>query len=175
MNITNLIKKAALVTSFGLVGLLGSDSAQAAGITSNGAQNFNITATVTANCTLTVANFAFAGSYSFAAGNQLSQNFNVDCSAGAPYDVVFDGGLNDPGFSAAPTRGMSNGADTLLYNLTLGVGGPSLSGDVNAATISAVGTGAVGGVDYSIVADIPAGQAVSAGAYSDTVAAVIWY
>ncbi len=171
MEFSKIIKKFTVVAGFGMLGLMGTDTAEAAPAPGT-AQPFTVQASVVGDCTLTTANFNF-GAYNYAAGNApAATNFNVACSAaGISYDVVFDVGLGVGATVAGRRMKNSANADQLVYTLKLGA--TDISDNPAFATIT--GTSGAAAVDYPILPAIASLQAVSTGTYNDTVNAAIWY
>jgi spore coat protein U-like protein len=147
--------------------LLGVPSADAATQTSS----FNVTATVNAACTIasTAVNF---GVYSPAAVKTGDGTVTINCTNGATVFVTLDQGQSPAAGSsdAAPDRQMSDGGTGVLgYNLSnVGYGGANWN---NTTGVARTGTGADDVLN--VFGQIPAGQTVLSGSYSDTIVATV--
>jgi spore coat protein U-like protein len=132
---------------------------------------FTVTATVNAACTITTNNLAF-GSYT---GVQLDGTTNLlaTCSTGTGYDI----GLNAGTFSGANvlTRRMTGpDATGLGYSLFQDPTRQTNWGNtVNTDTVHDTGNGAA--QTHTVYGRIPAGEFVTAGAYTDTITVTLTF
>ena len=124
---------------------------------------FAVRSTVVNSCTVTAADINF-GNYVTTAASTASTGINLQCTKGAAATVALDGG----GTGNAAARAMT-GPATLTYQLYTNA---ALTTAINTTTAtftltSAQNTGAV--VVYTVYGQVPAGQSVPAGAYTDTI------
>jgi len=68
---------------------------------------------------------------------------------------------------------MTDGSNTLEYNLYTDAGRTTVWGDGTASSVTAAGTGSGAQQSLTVYGRIPASQSVPAGSYSDTVTATI--
>lgn len=140
--------------------------------------NMSVTATITANCTITANPLAF-GAYDPIVANAVAPlngttTLNVVCTNGAPATVTMGQGLNPVGNNpAAPVRQMASGGNFLGYFLYQNIGPTTVWGDVGGPGEAYAGTGVATVVN--VYGQIPAGQNVPAGSYSDTVIVTITF
>ena len=140
---------------------------------------FQVTATVLKACTVAATALAF-GNYTPTAGPVTnSSTISVACTKTSPYTVTLNGGRTAGGTIAQ--RLMSNGTQTLQYNLYTTNGYATLLGDgTTAGSANVTGTG--GGLSaattitvYGRLPDSAANQAVPAGNYTDTITVSVAY
>jgi spore coat protein U-like protein len=139
--------------------------------------NINVTATVGASCVITTFPLAF-GSYAPLGANastplDASGSLNVQCTGGSGSGV----GLGD-GLYFSTSRRMSDGVSSFLsYELYQDSGRTKRWGDAILAQRYTTGFPFVstGTLSIPIYGRIPAGQLVSAGTFSDTVAATVYF
>ncbi|MBI4207699.1 MAG: spore coat protein U domain-containing protein [Betaproteobacteria bacterium] len=137
---------------------------------------FQVTATVSAGCTISATNHDF-GIYtpSLLADNTNGTNVvTATCTLGVPYSIGLDAGIGTGATVASRKMTRVGGTETLNYSLyrtvdRLVVVGNTLSVDV----ISGLGTGLA--IDHTMFGKIPAGQNVPVGNYVDTVTATITF
>jgi len=134
-----------------------------------------VTATVTANCTISATPVAF-GSVDTLSGANVDANgtVTVSCTNGAPWTLSADAGGGSGATMAV--RRMTFGANTLNYTIhtTAGHGTVWGNGTSSTATIGGTGTGAAQTV--TVYGRIFSGQTgVPAGSYSDTVNVTVTY
>ena len=138
---------------------------------------FNVTSTVSANCTITATDLSF-GAYDPVVANKttnldVNTSVNVLCTKGSAGVTV---GLDLGSHAAAGNRFMSNGTDSLQYELYSNSAGGTVWGNSGAGLVTwpvfgPIGAG--GGVSHTVFGRIPAGQDVSVGSYSDLVTATV--
>ena len=134
-----------------------------------------VSATVTANCSITALPVAF-GSINPLAGGAFtaSGSVTVTCTTGSGWSVTADAG----GGSGATltTRRMTYSGNTLNYGLFTDSGYVNVWGSGSGGTAAVTGTGNGSAQTFSVYGRIPAGQTgAPAGAYSDTVNVTITY
>ena len=129
-----------------------------------------VTATVLPNCLLSASNLAF-GNYAGALINSTS-TISVTCTNTTPYNVGLNPGLATG--ATVTTRKMQNGANRLSYSLYQNSTHTTNWGNtVNTDTEPGIGSGAV--QSLTVYGQLPAGQYVTPGNYSDTITATITY
>lgn len=130
-----------------------------------------ISATVPAACTVTATALAF-GTYYTANASNGSSSITVNCTASNSVTIDLDAGAHGTLNGATTTRSMAAGASLLSYNLYQ---------DTGHTQIWATGAG----VDVTTTANltavvpvygmVPASQAATPGAYTDTVNVTVTY
>lgn len=141
--------------------------------------NMAVSATVTANCTITAGALAF-GAYDPIVANATTPlpgnaTLTVTCTNGSPTTITLDQGLNPAGGStnAAPLRQMISGGNFLSYGLFQDNALTVTWGNTAGTGVAYTGTGVAGSV--TVFGVVPAGQNVPAGTYNDTVVATITF
>jgi len=142
--------------------------------------NLSVTASVTANCTITTAPVAF-GAYDPVSANAStalngSGTVSVTCTSGASANVTLGQGSNAGGGStdAVPVRRLKDtGTDFLAYSLYSDSGRTSVWGNTAGTGVAHTGTGTL--TALTVYGAVAAGQSVPAGNYSDTVVATITF
>lgn len=139
--------------------------------------NLNISANVSAVCTITTSPVAF-GSYdpvvaNAAAALNANGSVNVACTKGASATIDLGNGSNPNGTT---NRQMTNGTSMLPYSLYKDSGlsqvwGSGLTGGTTYAYTSA----SKASTAVTVYGQIPAGQDVTVGSYTDTVVATVNY
>ena len=134
---------------------------------------FQVTASVLAACSITANDLNF-GNYNPVSGTPLNAatTLEITCTNGAAYEVGLSAGLG-AGASVA-TRFMTNGGNQLAYSLYSDAARTSGWGETSGVnTVSGTGSGALQAL--TVYGQIPGGQSVPAGLYTDTVTATITY
>lgn len=142
--------------------------------------NLAVTASVTANCTITTSPVAF-GAYDPVSANASAAlngtgTLNVTCTSGASTTITLGQGSNaDTGSTdAAPARRMKDGGtDFLSYSLYQDAGRSTVWGNTGGTGVANTGTGTQ--VAVTVYGAVAAGQNVPAGSYSDTVVATVTF
>jgi spore coat protein U-like protein len=139
--------------------------------------NIDVTATVTANCTITAEALAL-GSYDGVVVNASTpltaeSDIDVTCTQGAAATVTLGQGANAGGGSTPtnPDRRLTDGTNFLNYGLFTENTHTDEWGDTAPTGVTHTGTGS--SATLVVYGSIPAGQTVPAGAYTDTVLATI--
>ena len=135
---------------------------------------FQVTATVSAGCTISAANHDF-GIYTPSSPTDNSNGTNVvtaTCTLAVPYSIGLDIGIGAGATVATRKMTRVGGTEMLEYSLyqtadRLVVLGNTLAVDV----ITGVGTGLA--IPHTVFGKITAGQNVPSGNYADTVTATI--
>jgi spore coat protein U-like protein len=154
---------------------LGAASSVDAGIAT---ANLSVTASVTANCTITTTAVAF-GSYDPVSANASTAltgtgAVNVTCTNGASTTVTLGQGGNAGTGStdAAPARRLKDGAtDYLTYELYQDNAHTTVWGNTAGTGVANTGTGSQ--VAITVYGSVDPAQNVPAGSYSDTVLATV--
>lgn len=160
-----------LVTPILVMGLFGVSQVKAATQT----DNFDVTATIIASCTITANDLSF-GNYDPLAATALDQTstINVTCSNGADYDIQLSGGISTD-VNARTMDDDATGGFTLNYSLFTDSGRTNNWGVTN-GTDTYQGTGTGSAQTITVYGRIPAGQTTPPiGAYTDTITATIEY
>lgn len=151
------------------LGMLISGSAFAATQTTT----MNVSATVGATCSISATPIDF-GLYSGTLKN-ANGSITVNCTAGAPYSVGIDEGLNQAG----GFRNITNGTDSIIYELYSDSGYASVWGD-NGITggnypygNAVAGSGIGSDQTLTVYGELSAGPLVSTGSYTDTVNVIV--
>ena len=144
-----------------------------AGIAATATTTFTVSATVQSICAVNATPLSF-GSYdaSAASPNDATSTVTATCSNSTVFDVSLDEGL---GSALVTTRKMTNGGNTLSYNMYTTSARNTIwgNGTIGSATQSGVGDGT--GQVFTVYGRIPQGQYVTPGGYSDTVTATVTY
>lgn len=141
---------------------------------------FQVTATVNANCLVSATALNF-GTYVPTAGDMdVNSTVSVRCTRNTPFTVALDDGTTAGGSFAQ--RLMTNGADTLEYNLYTATARSVVWGDDTGSTDMVAGTGAGLAVAnaqtltvYGRLFDSVTNQAAPAGSYADTITVTVTY
>jgi spore coat protein U-like protein len=137
--------------------------------------NLSVTATVTANCTVSTSPVAF-GSFDALAGSAIDATggVTVTCTNGTSWAAAAGAGSGTGATLAS--RKLSSGANLLNYSLFTDTGRTTLWGDGTATTATIANTGSGTAQAVTIYGRIAASQAAApAGSYSDTVSVTITY
>lgn len=162
MNSSKILSRKALFVAVSVVALGAGNAAFAT------TDSFNVTAEVIENCTVSAADLAF-GNYdpivanvSSGAGDIAdSADLTVTCTNGSEVSIALDNGDN---FSGG--RRMASGANFLSYELYQEVGHTNVFGS-GAQAVAHSGTGAAQTV--TVFGNLPGGQNVPVGSYSDII------
>lgn len=140
--------------------------------------NLDVTATVTANCTIATAPVAF-GNYDPVVANATTAlngtgTITVNCTTGSAATITLGQGSNAANGStdAAPLRQMKDaGTDVLAYTLYQDSGRTTAWGNTAGTGVSDTGNAAAQNI--TVYGAVTAGQNVPAGSYSDVVVATV--
>jgi spore coat protein U-like protein len=137
--------------------------------------NLSVTATVPATCEIDASDSLGFGNYDPSGANRLATQplpgdavITIRCNAAGDYVVGFGPGLNVSG----EQRRMS-GPTTLNYDLCRDAACTDKLGVAANQTITITSTGSGVAATATLYGEIPGGQNVPAGAYSDTVVATV--
>lgn len=148
------------------------DTITISAVSSSGTQTgtFSVTATVQAECTISATALAF-GAYTGAL-LKVNSAVNVTCTNTTPYNVGLNQGTSTG--ATVTTRKMTNSTNTLSYTLFSNSGLTTNWGNtVGTNTLAGSGTGSL--QSLTVFGEIPAGQFVTPGSYTDTITATITY
>jgi spore coat protein U-like protein len=132
---------------------------------------FQITATVSATCLISATNLAF-GTYSGTAVNATS-TVTVTCTNTTPYNVGLDAGTST-GANVNGRKMTGPGSATLGYSLYQDSAHTTIWGNT-VGTNTEAGTGSGSAQALTVYGQLPAGQFVAPGSYTDTITATITY
>ena len=138
---------------------------------------FNVKSSVSANCTITATDLDF-GAYDPVVANKttpldVSTTVRVLCTKGSTGVTV---GLDLGTHAAAGNRFMSNGTDSLHYELYSDSAGGTVWGNSGAGLVAWPVFGPIGagtGTPHTVFGRVLAGQDVSVGSYSDLITATV--
>ena len=138
---------------------------------------FGVSATVLKTCSVAANPLGF-GNYTPSTGAlAVNTTVNVKCTKTTPFTVTLNGGSTAGG--TISQRLMTNGTDTLQYNLYTTAAFATLFGDgTTGVGVAGVGTGLATAVAVTVYGSLPdnaANQAVSTGAYTDTINVTVTY
>lgn len=158
-----------LLTTFASDATAGTDTA-----------NLDVSASVSANCTITTSALAF-GSYDPVSAHASSPldgtgAVNVTCTSGSSGAITLGQGANSDTGSTddAPLRRMTDGSTSFLsYSLFQDASRTEIWGNTSGTGVTHVGTGTENAI--TIYGRVSAGQNVPAGSYSDTVVATVTF
>ena len=143
---------------------------------------FTVTAAVSANCTISAAAIVFP-SYDPVVANATTAatttgSVTITCTKGSGPTIGLNAGANG-GAVAGVTRAMANGTNHLGYELFQPAAAPGNGGvwsDIGGANpLNAGVSPSKASRSFTIQAQIPAGQDVAVGSYSDTITATVNY
>ena len=138
---------------------------------------FNVSSSVAANCTISATDLNF-GAYDPLVANKttpldVNTTVTVLCTKGSTGVTV---GLDLGTHAAAGSRFMSNGTDSLQYELFSDSAGGTVWSNAGAGLVTWPAFGPIGagtGTPHTVFGRVAAGQDVSVGSYSDTVTATV--
>ena len=141
------------------------------------ATTFGVSATVLSNCTVSATALNF-GNYTPGAGPiPMSTPISVRCTRNTPFTVALNGGTTAGG--TITQRLMTNGTDTLQYNLYTTAAFATVFGDgTTGSTAPGTGLGLGNPVTVTVYGNLPdnaTNQNVSTGAYSDLINVTVTY
>jgi spore coat protein U-like protein len=142
-----------------------------------GSQNtpMSVSATVTANCTVSTTSVAFGNVNAVSGSNyDATGTVSVTCTSGSGWSASASvGGGSGATFT---TRRMTSGANTLNYTLYTDSGRNTVWGDGTGTTGTLSGTGNGAAQTLTVYGRVPSGQTtVPAGSYADTVSVTVTY
>lgn len=160
----------AAATVFGVFGVAAPAQAQ-----SSESADLSVSATVTANCSISTSAVAFGNVNTLSGGNvDATGGITVTCTSGTPWTASADAG--DGSSATLLVRRMTSGANALNYTLYTNSGHTIVWGDGTGTTGTISNTGTGSAQAMTIYGRVPSGQGtVPAGSYSDTVSVTVSY
>jgi spore coat protein U-like protein len=135
----------------------------------------NVSATVTANCTVSTSDVAF-GNVNTLSGSNVDTIGAISVTCTNDTDWSAAAGVGSGSGATFASRRMSNGANLLTYNLFTDAARSSVWGDGTGSTVDIDGTGTGAVQNIAIYGRVGSGQtSVPAGNYADTVAVTVSY
>lgn len=136
---------------------------------------FTVSATVQQVCAVSATNLSF-NSYdaSAASPKDATSTVTVTCTPSSTYAIAMNAGTTSGGTEAVHLMSDGN-SHTLTYNLYTDAGHNTKWGDGAASTATVSGTADGTHQPYTVFGQVPAGQFVPSGSYSDTVTATVTY
>jgi spore coat protein U-like protein len=139
--------------------------------------SFGVSATVLKTCSVAANPLGF-GNYTPSLGALVANTtVNVKCTKTTPFTVTLNGGSTTGG--NITQRLMSNGTDTLQYNLYTTSAFATLFGDgTTGVGMAGVGAGLASAVAVTVYGSLPdnaTNQVAATGAYTDTVNVTVTY
>ena len=137
--------------------------------------SLNVTATVTANCTVSTTALAFGNVNTINGSNVDGAGaLSIVCTNGTGWTAAADVGSGSG--ASFSSRRMEAGSDQLSYNLFTDAGFANVWGDGSASTSTIGGTGSGSAQAVTIYGRVGSGQTtVPVGSYADTVAVTVTY
>ncbi|MCX8279191.1 spore coat protein U domain-containing protein [Phyllobacterium sp. 0TCS1.6C] len=149
---------------------LGNDCTSSAGRTAT--INFNVNASVAANCLVSVQNIDFGPRGILSSNVDSTGSVTARCTPGATYTISLNGGTAN----APPTaRKMSKGAESVTYGLYKNAARDQPWGDTTTPGSTVAGTGNGAAQVYTVYGRVPPQPTPSSGVYSDTVVVTLTY
>ena len=163
------VLKSSLVTTAVVCLALVLDPKQAAPTTATA--TFTVSASVTATCLISATTLNF-GTYAFVA-DPVSSTISVTCTNATTYNVGLSAGTATG--ATVTTRKMTGPGGALLGYGLFSDSGHATNWGNTVGTDTVAGTGNGVAQSLTVYGQIPAGQYVTAGSYSDTITATITY
>lgn len=156
------------------LGLIASYAGHAATITTS----FQVTADIAAKCNTVTANTLAFGTFDPVAATNLDVNTTmaVTCSRNTPYTIALNGGSTATGTIA--NRLMTNGTDTLQYQIYTTTGRTIVWGDGTGTSQTVPGTGSGVAQTVNVYGRIPGTQVPAnppVGSYTDTITVTVTF
>lgn len=130
--------------------------------------------TALGNCSVNVSGANF-GSYDIfnATPTYSSGDVAINCLVGIPYNIKLDAGVNNPGNFSPRKLNNTSTSSTLAYNLYRDPFYSEVWGDGTSGTFYVSGVGAGSTELIRVYGQIPPGQNVAVGTYSDAVTVLV--
>lgn len=132
---------------------------------------FDVSLTVEAQCTIAAQNLNFGTTGLIATNIDAQANLTVECTEGSPFSI----GLNDGGSGSTAARVLTNGSNTVNYQLYRDAAHTAVWGNTQGTDVLDVAAATGAPETHTIYGRVPAGQNAPVGAYADTITATIWY
>ena len=153
-------------------------AASAPAIAATKMTTMGVSASVAANCVVSASNLAF-GPYDGSAALTNSAPISVNCTKGTAYDLL----LSTGGSASYTQRLLSNGTNTLQYNLYTTGGASTIWGDGTTAStgkVSGTGNGMSSGAAithnvHGVLPNSTVNQDAPVGSYNDTITVTVSY
>jgi spore coat protein U-like protein len=145
-------------------------SISGSGITTATAQ-FSVTATIVKGCSASATNLAF-GNYTGAVNNSTS-TVSVNCTSGTAYTVGLSTGLATG--ATVTNRSMTSPGSALLHYGLYSNSGHTINWGNTSGTNWVSGTGNGAAQPLTVYGQIPAGEYVTPGSYTDTITVSVTY
>jgi spore coat protein U-like protein len=158
--------------SAGLLGILLLSLPLTPGVAATATNTFAVTATVQATCLVTATTVAF-GTYTGVVVTATG-TLSITCTNTTPYSVALSAGLGVTPTATVTTRHMTGPGVGLNYGLFRD-GAWTLNWGLTPGTDTAAGTGNGNVQTLTVYGQLPAGQYIAPGAYTDTITATINY
>lgn len=159
------------------LGAIASSTAYAPAATTT--YTLNVTASVSASCTLSAVAVAF-GTLSTSANTNATGSVTVNCTPGDALTIAIGGGAN----ASSGQRRIANGSNYANYNLYQ----PVAAGNAEAIPVVAWGDGGVTATGaaftttgtgaaqvFNVYGQVPSGQTLYSGSYTDAVTVTLTY
>ncbi|MCU0654507.1 MAG: spore coat U domain-containing protein [Polyangiaceae bacterium] len=175
----SMLKKVLVtVSTLAAVGVVTSFENEASAGTAT--ENLNVTASVSANCTIATSPVAF-GAYDPVNANASTAldnagSVSVTCTSGSSTTITLGQGANAGGGStdAVPVRRMADGGGNFMsYGLFQDAGRTTVWGNTVGTGVGHTGSGSLTAI--TVYGRVPAAQNLPAGSYSDTVIATVTF
>jgi spore coat protein U-like protein len=136
--------------------------------------SFEVTATVVASCSVIATDMSF-GNFDGSADLTATSTIDVTCTDDHAYQVALDAG--SAAGSTIASRLLTNGSDTLAYNLYTDGAHTNIWGDTAADDVDGVGTGLATPVTHTVFGELPAAgnENASTGNYASTITVTVTY
>lgn len=136
---------------------------------------FQVQASISSACSATAGTLNF-GTYNPSSGtpNDATSTINVYCTSGTAYTLKLNVGTGGGSFAA---RTLTDGVDTLGFNLYTTTGRTVIWGDGSASTgtVSGTGAGLLTASPQTVFGRMTAGQDKPAGSYASTITVTVEY
>jgi spore coat protein U-like protein len=147
-----------------------------------GTGTLGVTITITSGCTIsssaTLAFGSYAGSALATTDATANTTFSVTCTLASPYAIGMGYGSNASGTQRRMLSGTSTYLNYGLYQ-SMGTTQPwttaasSTTCTTSNACVLGIGTGLA--ATYTVYGDVPSGQSVAAGSFTDSVTMTVYY
>jgi spore coat protein U-like protein len=168
MQLSNVLKSA---LSAAVLGCLTLGVAPTSAFAATTTTTFAVTATVQSTCLVSATAMAF-GTYTGVAATTTS-TVSVTCTNTTPYNVALNAGLATG--ATVSTRKMTGPLSALLSYALYSDSARSVNWGQTIGTDTVAGTGNGSAQAITVYGQIPAGQYVAPGAYTDTITATVTY